>query len=135
MKSHFSVCVSHLCSGLFSPGSFAFFHPPHSLALLLPINSRVAVCSRIKSGPLGEADNISVERAELNMPVLYENLDRVESLLLFPLVVFRVPDSLSIYSRQSVSRIAVCCWFGSWLSGNQITVLIRLSERVQASRR
>ena len=70
MKSRFSVFVNHLCSGLFSPGPFAFSHPPHSLALLLPINSRVAVCSRIKSGPLGEADNTSVERAELNMPVL-----------------------------------------------------------------
>jgi hypothetical protein len=64
------MCVCQLCSGLFSPDSFAFFHPPHSLALLLPINSRFAVCSRIKSGPLGEADNSSVERAELNMPVL-----------------------------------------------------------------
>jgi hypothetical protein len=70
MNQRFSVFVNHLCSGLFSPGSFAFSHPPHSLALLLPINSRVAVCSRIKSGPLGEADNILVERAELNMPAL-----------------------------------------------------------------
>ena len=70
IMSHFNVFVNHLCAGLLSSGLFAFSHPPHSLALPLPIVRSTCGPSRIKSGPLGEADSISVERAEFGNPAL-----------------------------------------------------------------
>ena len=37
IMSHFNVFVNHLCAELLSFDSFAFSHPPHSLAVPLPV--------------------------------------------------------------------------------------------------